>query len=322
MEQQTNSSQTCKNCGRPIVGSFCENCGQKAAQISPSPTQYPQQVLHAPSKQYAPSKGKSKLPLVIAVIVVVVCLIVAILFILVLSKEDDEVLEMTMKEFLEDYEDTDSDGNIDKLKSFDSGDKVIISDKVAGIMYEKSYDLTIIYCESTEDYKIELPIVLKGNQTDSYGIGDPITVTWHIKEYKVQGITIEYPEELFQYASIVMISTTTTTPIMSMQWIEDEEVQGNYTGSIVVLTYSDTVYLDDISVVVEHAENSQSGTLDNLAAGGTIDIGSFTLSYIDLTPVGQLGAEDVFKVAGGESGDSISFIYLPTDSIMYTGYLT
>jgi hypothetical protein len=249
---------------------------------------------------------------------VVAIVVIAVIFLLVNPlKEDGKTLKMTMADFIDDYEDADEDGSPDNLKSLKEGDRVRISDIVANIEYEDYNDITVIFCESTMEYDWGFPIILDGDQTDDYDVGDTITVTWHIKDYIIEGSVVEFPEELYGYLiSGSLISPTETTPVIAMNWNEDYEHPGNYTGNVVSISGVGSINTYDVTIVVTHGVNSGSIDLDDLAGVGSLTVGDLTLEFTDLNPPGTLGAEDIFTITGGESGDIIRLVYQPTSGQM------
>lgn len=293
----------CENCGNPITGNVCQKCGWNAAQI-PSQPQQDQQ----PQSQYPDHKRRSRAPIVIGVIIVVAIIILALMFFLVLNPEDEEVKEMTMEEFLDDYEDTDNDGNIDNLKSLNDGDKVRISDEVADLEYDEDADMTVILCESAKDMEPSLPIVLDGDQTDQYEIGDPVSVIWHIKRYTIEGKSIEIPKEYYKYMMVGgMLTSTTTTPTAALDFTETSP--GNYTGGIVSL--SDKVLLSEASItIVDVSDDSAASQGPPLLSGIPITTwGGLSLTFTDTNDNNQMDAGDVWIIKNGESGDQIKWVH-------------
>ena len=116
-----------------------------------------------------------------------------------------------------------------------------------------------------------------------------------------------------------MLGTTGTTPTVSMNWNEDPEEPGNYTGNVVSISGVSSINTDDVTVTVTHAGTSDSKDLDQF---GTLVIGTFTLSFTDLDPDGKLGAEDIFSIIGGSTGDQIRLVYSPTSGQMVSTTLT
>ncbi len=299
---------------------FCYSCQQyfqpiqqPPQQIQPTPYYYQQTTL---PQQHVPPRGKSKAPLIAAVIIIVALVFIATIFFWIIPPEDeDKTLEMSMAEFVDDYEDLNGDGSPDNFRSFDNGDKVRISDVVAEIEYYEFSDITIIKCESTENYDWTFPILLEGDQTHDYDIGDTITVTWHIKRYIMDGFSVEFPEELYGYGTLTV---TPITPTVSMNWNEDPEEPGNYVGNVVSISGTSSINTDDVVIVLTHGTTSDSKDLDTF---GTLVVGTLTLSFNDLDPVGKLGAEDIFSIVGDQSGDVIRLVYKPTSGQMCSSTL-
>ena len=286
---------------------------QPIQQAQPYPPQYQQTYQQAPLR-----KGKSKLPIVAGVIVIIAILLIAALFLFLNPlNEEGKTLKMTMAEFIDDYEDVNSDGSPDNLKSFNEGDKVRIFDNVAYIEYDDDNDITVIFCESTMEYDWGFPIILDGDQTDDYDVGDTITVTWHIRRYVIEGSVVEFPEELYWYfTSGYLISSTETTPVISMNWNEDYEHPGIYIGYVVSISGVSSINTYDVTLVVTHGGSSGSIDLDVLAGVATLNVGDLTLDFTDHNPIGTMAAEDVFNISGGESGDIVRLVYKPTSGQM------
>jgi hypothetical protein len=269
------------------------------------PIQQPQQYQQP---QYPAPQKRSRAPIVIGVIIVVAIVILALMFLFVLNPEEEEIKEMTMQEFMDDYEDTDDDGNIDSLKSFDEGDKVQISDEVADLEYDEYADMTVITCESAKDMEPTLPIVLDGDQTDQYEIGDPISVTWHIKRYTIEGNSIEIPQEYYKYMMVGgMLTSTTTTPTAALDFTETSP--GNFTGGIVSL--SDKVLLSEASfTIVDVSDGSAASQGPPLLSGIPITTsGGLSLTFTDTNDNYQMDAGDVWVIKNGEHGDLIKWVH-------------
>jgi len=114
----------------------------------------------------------------------------------------------------------------------------------------------------------------------------------------------------------VIEETTVTTPTVSMCWNEDAEIPGRYMGYIVSISGTSEIFTDEVTVVVTHGDESEAKDLDQLAEGENITVGILTLNFTDLPPEGKLGAEDVFIITGGSTGDIIRLIYKPTGGQM------
>ena len=109
------------------------------------------------------------------------------------------------------------------------------------------------------------------------------------------------------------------TPSIVLNWNEDHENQGHYTG--LVESTSNIINIDNITVRVSHGSYTGSIGLDYLAGGGLRSSGTFTIGFSDLPPTGQLGHEDIFTIIGGNSGDTIRLIYKPTGGQMCSSTL-
>jgi hypothetical protein len=295
----------CENCGSPITGNVCQRCGWNAAQVPSQVTQQPQQYQQP---QNLGPKRRSKAPIVIGAIIVIAIIILALMFFLVLNPEDEEIKEMTMEEFMDDYEDTDDDGDIDNLKSFNDGDKVRITDEVGDIHYDDDTDMTLILCESTEDMELSLPIVLDGDQRDRYDIGDPISVIWYIKRYDINGLSIEIPKEYYSYIQkIEDLEETPTSPTGALSFTETSV--GNFTGGIISL--SDEVKLSEASIsIIDVSDGSAASQGPPLQSGVPFSTsGGMTLTFSDTNGNRKMDAGDVWTISGAENGDQVRWIY-------------
>ena len=114
-----------------------------------------------------------------------------------------------------------------------------------------------------------------------------------------------------------MLGSTTTSPTVSMNWVEDQHNLGNYTGNIVRISGTKVLRVEDVTVAVSHDGSSKSLTLDMLKGEPKLTINpGFSLDYIDLNDDQKLGAEDNFVVIGGDNGDIIRLVYIPTGGQM------
>lgn len=117
-----------------------------------------------------------------------------------------------------------------------------------------------------------------------------------------------------------MLGSTNTTPTISMNWEEDPQNVGNYTGNVVRISGSKAIRLEDVSVTVTAGSLSSSRALDVLT-GSPLTVGTFILSLNDLSPSDRLGAEDIFTVTSGNTGDMIRLVYIPTGGQMVSSVL-
>lgn len=115
--------------------------------------------------------------------------------------------------------------------------------------------------------------------------------------------------------SNITITVLQKTPTISMNWNEDPQEPGNYSGCVVSISGISKLYIDDVTVIV--IQDSQSGSKDlNDLVSSPLTVGTLTLSYTDLTPIGKLGAEDVFTIVYGQTGDIIRLVFKPTGGQM------
>ncbi|UCG69182.1 MAG: type IV pilin N-terminal domain-containing protein [Thermoplasmata archaeon] len=123
-----------------------------------------------------------------------------------------------------------------------------------------------------------------------------------------------------------MLGSTGTTPTVSMNWNEDPEAAGVYTGNVVSISGVSSINTDDVTVTVTHSGTSGSKDLDKFATEGNLTVlgGGTTLQmdFNDQAPIGKLGAEDTFSIAEGDSGDTIRLVYKPTSGQMVSTTLT
>ena len=127
---------------------------------------------------------------------------------------------------------------------------------------------------------------------------------------------------LFFMVGEMNISSSETTPVVSMLWIEDHEEPGTYYGNIVSISGTSSIDTDDVTITVTHQGSSYSKDLDEIAEGETLQVGDLTLEYSDQIPNGKMGSEDIFTITGGDSGDIIRLVYQPTAGQMCRTTLT
>lgn len=119
-----------------------------------------------------------------------------------------------------------------------------------------------------------------------------------------------------------LVHTSGITPAANMNWKEDFDRQGNYTGSITVIVGRNVVRIDDVSVTIIHDGVSGSEDLDALDKARDLRIGNMIFDYDDTNGDSNLGAEDVFTISGGKRGDTIILMYKETDGQMASSTLT
>ncbi len=124
------------------------------------------------------------------------------------------------------------------------------------------------------------------------------------------GITVVLAAVLYVMVS-GMMSSTNVTPIIGMAWTKDDP--GEYSGNVVSISGSKVLRLQDVTLTATVDGASDGRTLDWLVSGSNeISLGNFTLDFTDFNPSGRLGGEDDFTVTGGEKGDIIRLVYIPT----------
>jgi FlaG/FlaF family flagellin (archaellin) len=130
------------------------------------------------------------------------------------------------------------------------------------------------------------------------------------------GITVVLAAVLYVMVSGMMTSTN-ITPTVSMIWKENDP--GNYSGSVVSISGSSALNLDDVIVVVTHEGETDSNTCEWLVADNNkLVAGDFTLDYVDNNHDAQVGGDDDFIVTGGQKGDIIRLVHAQTNGLMVT----
>ena len=121
---------------------------------------------------------------------------------------------------------------------------------------------------------------------------------------------------MIQITNMGNLGSTGTTPVVSMNWNEDPEEPGNYMGNVVSISGTSSINTDDVTITVTHGGESSSRDLDILAEGISLQVGDLILDFIDIAPLGRLGAEDIFTITGGVYGDNVRLVYQPTGGMM------
>lgn len=133
------------------------------------------------------------------------------------------------------------------------------------------------------------------------------------------GITVVLAAVLYVMVSGMMTSTN-ITPTVSMIWKENDP--GNYSGSVVSISGSSALNLDDVIVVVTHEGETDSNTCEWLVADNNkLVAGDFTLDYVDNNGDAQVGGDDDFIVTGGQKGDIIRLVHAQTNGLMVSQVL-
>lgn len=114
----------------------------------------------------------------------------------------------------------------------------------------------------------------------------------------------------------ITITVLQKTPTISMNWNEFPGEPGNYSGYVVSISGISSINTDDVTIIVSHDGNSGSKDLDTFSVTSFLEVGNLDLKYSDQDPLGKLGAEDVFLIIGGDTGDVIRLIYKPTSGQM------
>lgn len=124
-----------------------------------------------------------------------ICLLLASAVCGCLENEEGKAITMTMEELMNDYNqsvDNDTKTITYWLTSLNDGDTLIIQDTLNNIIYNESYDYTMIEFESSVGRPFPNPI--EGDITDSFGKGDTVELKMHIINvtFPYQGWTIKY----------------------------------------------------------------------------------------------------------------------------------
>jgi hypothetical protein len=102
-----------------------------------------------------------------------------------------------------------------------------------------------------------------------------------------------------------MLGGSETSIQLSMNWQEDPDAAGNYTGNVLKITGGSDPKLADTTVVVIDGANVNSALLSTLASGGSVTAGTVTVQFTDVDGNTRLGSSDVFTATGVGSGDII-----------------
>lgn len=319
-----NNMPYCYNCGSPIAGNFCQKCGWDATQV---PGQLPQQrqQYQQLKPRYPSSLRKSRAPHIMGLIVIqAILLLASISFSRIVPDEEDEIIEMTLMEFMEDYEDSDGDGIIDNLRSLDLEDKVRISDVVAKTHFINWGHYTLIICESVMDLEWSFPIFLPW-RAENIEEGDPIMVVWHISQFNIKGIIMELPEELNRYYIFqeeIFVNTTNpkgkldniTLPVGELDFTET--TSGNFTGGVVSQNYEFRLY--DCSITIIDASDGSTASIGPPVPSGypISTSGGLRLKYTDTNRDGKVNIGDWWNISNGANNDQIKLLHYVGDIIM------
>jgi hypothetical protein len=265
-----------------------------------------------------PPPRKSSAGLVIGVILVVIILIVVLLAYLFMAAPGGDNGEKTHKVTYEEFID---DINIDissmavTFDSFDDGDVVEITGTVAkvkltdvppGVAGIDSGTWTIVYFETPGGPSMAIYdcFAYKGDISGQYTIGEKGTITVHIVEMSIMGMTMEYPEE---YMTADMIDNYILVPSAAMDFTETSP--GNYTGGVV--STSSVIYLNEIEIEIEDYSSGYYGTddgdlTDNDPEEVDVWYGDLFLEFSDVNDNDKLDAGDVFTLTNAEPGDEIT----------------
>ena len=115
-----------------------------------------------------------------------------------------------------------------------------------------------------------------------------------------------------------MLSGGGQTPTVSMNWIENQDNAGNYTGNVLRISGGDPPKLSDCTIVYTQGIYTESDTLDIIETGGLPPVGTMTMTFSDNDGNGRLGAADTFSLIGVHPGDIVRLTYKPTAGEMYS----
>ncbi len=111
-----------------------------------------------------------------------------------------------------------------------------------------------------------------------------------------------------------MIGTSGSTPNISMNWIEDGDNAGNYTGNVLRISGGDAPKLTDVTVIYTQGTTTTSALL----SAGTLVCADMTLTFTDNDANSKLGGEDTFSMYGVHDSDIIRLTFKPTAGEMYS----
>jgi flagellin-like protein len=115
-----------------------------------------------------------------------------------------------------------------------------------------------------------------------------------------------------------MITKTRQTPVTALDFVESDEVEGEYTGGIVSI--SEKVKLPDVSLTLIDSETGEAALISPLVDNGQAEAGApgeaIHILYNDANDNNQLDTSDVFYITNGTAGDKVTLSYIPTDGLL------
>ena len=106
-----------------------------------------------------------------------------------------------------------------------------------------------------------------------------------------------------------------STPSGELYFSESSTESGLHTGGFTTL--SETVYLEDVSLIITDNSIGESASLQPLVDGGTLVIsGGLRCSFSDVNQNSELETEDILRIENGGSGDIMKFVYIPTGGLI------
>lgn len=303
--------QYCGNCGSPIAGNVCQNCGYRVAQIVEQPQQvqrYPQQQ---PSLQKpAPSKGKSNLPLILSVIAIVAVVIIALILLFVISpNEDGNGDGKTPAVSMSWIEDDESSGDFTgSVVSISPAKPIKIDDITVIVSYEgESMAASLDYLSGS--YYLDVGGLVFDyediNSNSKLGAEDIFTITDASSDVTIKMVYSPTGGQMYYET----VSVTISTPRGALSFKESSSVDGNYTGCVISL--SDEVKLVDSAITIIDSSTGASASQDPITSEQPISTGTngMTLTFTDANANSKVDAGDVWKISRGDPGDEIRWIY-------------
>ncbi len=203
------------------------------------------------------------------VVFAVACLFIVIFNCGCLESGEGKVITMTIEEFVNDYKqsiDNDTKKITYSLKSLNDGDTLIIKDTLNDIVYNESYNDTMIDFETMIGYSF----FIEGDITNTFNIGDMIELTLHIIKvtyleqdpYTDEIWTIE--QDTFKEGWNSEYNTFAPIPREYMRFLESDE------GKVITMTMEEII--NDYEYNVDNDTKKMSYLLKSLNHGDTLII--------------------------------------------------
>ncbi len=154
-------------------------------------------------------------------------------------------------------------------------------------------------------------LIMKKIWRDKEGVSPVIAVILMV------AITVVLAAVLYIMVSGMLGGTTEVTPHAPLTFREDDNIDGVYYG-----TFDGSIRLDklEISVLDISVGDSVVFNLDE-AQYGEVPFG-LNVTVQDKNGNGNLDANDLIKIQGGDAGDQITLMYTPTGGTVATRELT